>query len=314
MIYLIKELRLFLKANFSFWKYSAILLFTAILITLNYSLNIDDSLNEAFRFTPWIFPIYIFRNIIAYFGAIGIVLLFSKIKIKKLKEFFIISTISIIIYSFYSKFYFHISVVKTFDFSLRYYFHYIFANLQGIVSLVLPLLMIFLIFNRKDKLGFFGLNFKNIKPFRYLDVFIIIAIIVFIASLLGSITEFYPVYRYTFYQSASKHLGISNSLAITGFEISYAIDFIFIELFFRGVLILGLIKYLGKDAILPMIVFYTVIHFGKPLPETISSFFGGYVLGVIAYSQKHIRTGIVFHLVLALGMELFAFLRIAGYY
>jgi len=80
MIYLIKELRLFLKVNFSFWKYSAILLFTAILITLNYSLNIDDSLNEAFRFTPWIFPIYIFRNIIAYFGAIGIVLLFSKNK------------------------------------------------------------------------------------------------------------------------------------------------------------------------------------------------------------------------------------------
>ena len=145
-------------------------------------------------------------------------------------------------------------------------------------------------------------------------LFIIIAAIVFIASLMGSITEFYPIFQYTFYKSSSEYFGISQGLSIADFEISYAIDFIFIELFFRGFLILGLIKYLGKDAILPMIVFYTVIHFGKPIPETISSFFGGYILGVIAYSQKHIRIGIIFHLVLALGMELFAFLKIAGYY
>lgn len=314
MIYLIKELRVFLKSDFRFNKYFAILIFTAILIVLNYTLNIDETLNNTYRYTLWIFPIYLLRNAIAYFGAIIIIILLGKIKIKKPKEFLLLSILGIVIYSFYSKFYFYIPIIKTLDFSLRFYLHYIFSNTHGIISLVLPLLILYIIFNKKDGMGFYGCNLKNIQPFRYLGVFIIIAAIVFIASLMGSITEFYPIFQYTFYKSASEYFGISQGLSIAGFEISYAIDFIFIELFFRGFLILGLIKYLGKDAILPMIVFYTVIHFGKPIPETISSFFGGYILGVIAYSQKHIRIGIIFHLVLALGMELFAFLKIAGYY
>jgi hypothetical protein len=314
MIYLFRELKLFLKSDFSFIKYSAILLFTAILVVLNYSLNIDETLNNYYRYTPLIFPVYLLRNIIAYFGAVSIIIIFGNVRIKKPKEFLIVSLLGIIVYSFYSKFYFYIPLIKTFDYAIRFYFHYVLSNVQGIVSLVLPLFIIYMVFNRKDNFGFYGIHFKNIKPFKYIDVFIIITLIVFIASLIGSITEFYPIYKYTFYHSASEHLGISNAFAIAGFELSYAIDFIFIELFFRGFLILGLIKYLGKDAILPMIVLYTVIHFGKPLPETISSFFGGYVLGVIAYSQKHIRIGIIFHLVLALGMELFAFLKLAAYY
>jgi membrane protease YdiL (CAAX protease family) len=62
-----------------------------------------------------------------------------------------------------------------------------------------------------------------------------------------------------------------------------------------------------------MCVYYITIHFGKPLGETISSFFGGLLLGVIAYRTKSIYGGIIVHLGIAYLMELFAFLGRSGY-
>ena len=70
------------------------------------------------------------------------------------------------------------------------------------------------------------------------------------------------------------------------FELSYGIDFFTIELFFRGFLVLAFAHFVGKDAILPMAAFYCVIHFGKPLPECISSYFGGLILGVLVFQTK----------------------------
>jgi membrane protease YdiL (CAAX protease family) len=49
-----------------------------------------------------------------------------------------------------------------------------------------------------------------------------------------------------------------------------------------------------------------VFHFGKPLIETLSSFFGGYMLGVFALYSKNIWGGIILHIGTALFMELLA--------
>ncbi len=88
------------------------------------------------------------------------------------------------------------------------------------------------------------------------------------------------------------------------FELSYGSDFITIELFFRGFLILAFIKWAGKDAILPMACFYCTIHFGKPLGECISSYFGGMILGIIVYNTRSILGGLMVHLGVAWMMEL----------
>lgn len=87
------------------------------------------------------------------------------------------------------------------------------------------------------------------------------------------------------------------------YEISYGLDFLGIELFFRGWLIVGLIRYAGESAILPMAAFYCTIHFGKPLGECISSFFGGLILGVLANRTRTILGGLIVHLGLAWLME-----------
>lgn len=88
------------------------------------------------------------------------------------------------------------------------------------------------------------------------------------------------------------------------YELSYGLDFLSIELFFRGLLVIGLARYAGEKAILPMAAFYCTIHFGKPLGECISSFFGGMILGVIALRTRSILGGLIVHLGLAWLMEL----------
>lgn len=88
------------------------------------------------------------------------------------------------------------------------------------------------------------------------------------------------------------------------YEISYGIDFITIELFFRGLLVFAFIRYAGPAALLPMATFYCSIHFGKPLFECISSFFGGLILGIIAHRTQSIVGGLAVHLGIAWMMEI----------
>ncbi|MBL0232877.1 MAG: CPBP family intramembrane metalloprotease [Chitinophagaceae bacterium] len=88
------------------------------------------------------------------------------------------------------------------------------------------------------------------------------------------------------------------------FELSYGSDFITIEFFFRGFLVLALAKYAGPKAILPMACFYCTIHFGKPLGECISSYFGGMLLGIVVYNTRSIFGGLMVHLGIAWLMEL----------
>jgi membrane protease YdiL (CAAX protease family) len=92
------------------------------------------------------------------------------------------------------------------------------------------------------------------------------------------------------------------------FETAYASDFISIELFFRGFLIITLGKVMGKQCLLPIALFYFSIHLGKPMMEAISSFFGGLILGAISYNSKSIWGGLLVHVSIALLMELFGFL------
>ncbi len=92
------------------------------------------------------------------------------------------------------------------------------------------------------------------------------------------------------------------------FETAYASDFINIELFFRGFLIITLGKLMGRQCLLPIALFYFSIHLGKPMMEAISSFFGGLILGAISYNSKSIWGGLLVHVSIALLMELFGFL------
>ena len=68
--------------------------------------------------------------------------------------------------------------------------------------------------------------------------------------------------------------------------------------------VIGFIKWVGKDAILPMACFYCTIHFGKPMGECISSYFGGLLLGIVACNTRSIYGGLMVHLGIAWLMEI----------
>ncbi len=123
------------------------------------------------------------------------------------------------------------------------------------------------------------------------------------AALLPDFQQVYPTYR-SF--GAETALGVSPVLTIGAYEFSYALNFVLVEWFFRGFLVIGLIRILGREAVLPMVVLYVFWHFGKPPAETIAAVFGGFALGVIAYQSRSILGGVLLHIGIALLMELFA--------
>jgi hypothetical protein len=126
------------------------------------------------------------------------------------------------------------------------------------------------------------------------------------ASFTESFQRQYPMY---WSSEAHNYLGVSEKFTALTYEVAYGFDFISVEYLFRGFMVIGMASLFGRNAILMMAVAYCFLHFGKPPGEAISSIFGGYVLGVIAYETKNVWGGIMIHLGIAWGMELAAWMQ-----
>jgi len=92
-------------------------------------------------------------------------------------------------------------------------------------------------------------------------------------------------------------------------EGAYGMQFFTLEFFFRGFILFALARYLGAAAIFVMVVPYAMIHFGKPLAETLGSIGAGIVLGTIALRTRSIYGGVALHCAVAWSMDVFALLR-----
>jgi hypothetical protein len=145
-----------------------------------------------------------------------------------------------------------------------------------------------------------GLKIKGIDWKPYVLMLLIMVPLVLLASTQKDFQEAYPKLRSVLEHNELVSLPWWRKIL---FELSYGCDFFTIEFFFRGFLVLAFIKYAGKDAILPMACFYCTIHFGKPLGECISSYFGGILLGIVVYNTRSILGGLMVHLGIAWLME-----------
>jgi membrane protease YdiL (CAAX protease family) len=202
-----------------------------------------------------------------------------------------------------------LSVVKSLDYSndaLRSAVVSLATYLVSFFTVVLPSWLLYRLYDRQQS-SFYGLTFDaNAKVRPYLSLLCIALVLVSVSVLFSGMSNYYPVYRRMGIYNNADELGIPRALAVTAFETVYASNFIAVELFFRGVFVFMFARFLGPKAILPMAACYMVFHFGKPLPETLSSFFGGYLLGVLALYSRNIWGGIVLHIGIALFMELVA--------
>jgi len=105
---------------------------------------------------------------------------------------------------------------------------------------------------------------------------------------------------YPFYQTWAPADGWGKLLA---WELSYAVQFVALEFFFRGFLVHGLKHRFGTYAIFVMTVPYCMIHFGKPALECAASIIAGVVLGFMSLKARSIWLGAALHISVAWGMD-----------
>lgn len=175
---------------------------------------------------------------------------------------------------------------------------------KWIIGLFTTLIPVYLIWKIKDSrdISFYGIKKLNdTKPYLLLILFMVPLIA--LAATQPDFLKQYP--RANIITNWNLHPKI---LYYALYDFIYSLDFISIEVFFRGFLILGLINICGKQCIVPAACFYCCIHLDKPMAEAISSFAGGLLLGIISYNTKSIRGGLIVHLGIAWLMEIAGFI------
>lgn len=182
---------------------------------------------------------------------------------------------------------------------------YWYRILQGILRglcILIPITLFWLLAHRQEQ-PLYGFTLKGFDTRPYFFMLLVMLPLIAAASLSMDFLGQYPRagnWGLEDFDLANR----SDRKYFALFELIYGLDFINIELFFRGFLILAFMRYAGPQVIWPMAVFYVFIHFGKPLGETISSFFGGAILGIISYYSRSIFGGIIVHIGIAWLMEL----------
>jgi hypothetical protein len=178
-----------------------------------------------------------------------------------------------------------------------------------ILQLPLKLLLLFVLLYacRKNKwlegdtlFESIGLTARNFNARPYFGLLALMIPVIALASTQHDFLLVYPKVRNVAFIDGYAHPAWPWKLL---YELSYGLDFLGIELFFRGLLVVAVVRYIGEYAVLPMAAFYCTIHFGKPLGECISSYFGGLILGVLAARTRSIYGGLIVHLGLAWLME-----------
>jgi hypothetical protein len=306
---IIHYLKTYLKADFNLPLYLAILFFVIGTITINYIYDFEDSIIDAYfgqeiRFL-WYFLFYAF----AYYGTVLIItLLRQDASIIANKLFWVYSLLALTILAFDGGFYYHYTFTQSSSFpvELSDYAFKCFSNLNSVLTIYLPLFL-FYVWLDKQSNGFYGLvnRSTDIRPYAWM-LLIMMPLIAW-ASFQPDFLSSYPSYEDT---SADEYLGVPQLATALFFELAYGLDFVATELLFRGFLVIGMVHILGKDVVLPMVVTYAFLHFGKPLGETIGSVFGGYILGIIALYSRNIWGGVAIHLGVAWLMELAAFMQL----
>jgi hypothetical protein len=188
---------------------------------------------------------------------------------------------------------------------VRYWVRKCVWNLDRTIVIAIPV-VVFRRFVDRQPGAFYGLIWDGFDWRPYATMLLIVLPLIAWASFQPSFLATYPSYRPG---SAEAFLSFSHPTTFGAYEATYALRYVSIELFFRGFLVLGLEKYLGRAVLMPMVTLYAFWHFGKPIPEAVGSIFAGYVLGVFALRSRSIIGGIIVHVGVALAMDLAAYLQ-----
>lgn len=166
--------------------------------------------------------------------------------------------------------------------------------------ILVPMLFVKLVL--REKLGDYGIKLKTAFSFWwiYVAMYLIILPCVLFVSSEDSFQSTYPFFR-------PDDVGEPNSQAYWNrfwiWECFYALQFVSLEFFFRGFMLHGTRRVLGVSSIFVMSIPYCMIHFGKPMPETLGAIIAGVVLGFMSLKTRSIWMGAATHISVALTMD-----------
>jgi hypothetical protein len=294
-------LREHFRVDFSWPLYLSIALFLVVGISINYTINLENGIIDKATGKPirivWYFLLYG----ATFYGATLITFFFTdKIHYFRVTKFWVISLTGLIILSCNVGFPYMTPLIKSIhdDYNV---FAWLFRVGNNVINFFITAIPLFL-FARvvEDKRENFGVNRHHIDLQPYYQILLVIVPIIAIASFEHGFKNYYPTYKTN---NAAEVLGWPEFVPPLIYEFAYGIDFFNVEFMFRGLLVIGLSQVIGKEAILPMVCTYCALHFGKPIGESISSIFGGYILGVVAFYTRNIWGGVMVHVGLAWMME-----------
>lgn len=127
----------------------------------------------------------------------------------------------------------------------------------------------------------------------YVGLYLVVLPFVLVGATQDQFLATYPFYRYS-----NQSLG-----HFLRWEVLYAAQFVALEFFFRGYMLKGLSHKFGYGAIFVMIVPYCMVHYPKPLSETLGAILAGIALGTLSMRTRSIWGGVLIHVGVALTMD-----------
>ena len=297
----------YFRDNFSLVSHALVFVFIAICIYTNYEYKLYSNYFRVKNYSELgvlkLWGMYAFAFLVP---TVIISLFQEENKILFNKRFIFLGSLGLFLVSIDSSYYLlkYIKQLIPHDFSGYGFFYSSISNVMSLFTIMIPLFIIYTIFSYfKPELYGLKLNGANLRPYLVL-VAIMLPVVFISAATQEDFTKYYPSYDFNRFNGAN----LPELSKILIFEFCYGFDFISVELMFRGFMVVALSRFVGKDAILPMVACYAFLHFGKPMVETIGSVFGGFGLGILAYKSRNIYGGLIVHLAVAWGMELSAFI------
>jgi len=295
-----------LRQDFNLLQYGLIIVFLACSIYFNYLVDFEDSFLDAQKgFRKFLYRLIFFS--VAYYTTLIITFsLKNNLKIFAQRLFWIKSVVALSLLSLDTSVPFLQGWVNDLlPPQVQYWGFKVAINLISVFTVLLPLILFYRFFERSET-HIYGLRPRHFDTRPYFQMILVMLPILTAASFHSSFLRAYPLYK-----SSTVHdfLEIPEWIAVLGYEFAYGFDFVTVELLFRGFMVIGMIEVLGRNSILPMAATYCFLHFGKPTGEAISSVFGGYILGVIAYETRSVWGGVIVHVGIAWMMELIAFIQ-----
>ena len=301
----------FQKRNFHWGLYLSLLLFLVVAIAFNFSTNFYEdyivkghsaSMRWALASLFHMFPFMVAAMLVYFFKG-------EKDWIKD--KGFWLRVVLVFAIAGLSQFW------KPFDFLVSglsgneiYFARYVTLKADSLLNVVLPVILLYVFLESDQYNSFYGLRSQHWDWKPYAIMFAAMVVLIGLASFFQDLQAYYPRYLRTRGPELAAELGVSQWWTLLVYELAYGSDFIAVELFYRGVLVLAFYRYFGNYSVLIMVPAYVFLHFGKPMTEAISSAFGGYILGIISLHSRSIWGGVVLHVGVAWLMELFGWLQV----